>query len=543
MSNDSWILDTDTNYSIKLPSQEEFASSSERVYEFNISEISAPIAGITRKVIAINNNFPGPLIQAIEGDTVIVKLRNLMDSRETSLHFHGQAMNHTNYNDGVLGMTQCGIAPGEEFEYKFFAGPSGTFWYHSHAELQALQGFIGPMIVFSRTSEWKEQRVLLLSDFYDKSPDDLMDSYLEPWIGGGTEPVPGITLAQGSLTPEICIPHTNQVKLRVINAASFSAFRLQLGNPGLQFQVIEADGTALQPTPVDQLIIFPAQRYSILVELDHAEWLFSTPLKEFYDESDGNFEALNRTSATMRTLLRTKDEALLNIMPDSSSSEHIVSDTALIDQYFEPLENNLPPHDPTFTKYVDVTMTRTEDGSIAGAINGNVFNAEDWQYNLADLLDQKAELIPRHQRTHITHHSHDSSTSIEQRFPHALLQTNDWAVADFIIRNYDDGFHPMHLHGHDVWVMERGKLDNSTQPIHWEHPLRRDVVGVPQNEWVRIRVVLDNPGIWWFHCHIPWHSMTGMRTGIISQPQKLKSQSAPQKWWQLCAKSKEKKSS
>lgn len=539
---DSWILDTRSDYKIKLPVQEEFDIPAQREYDFDISEICVPIAGITREVIAINKKIPGPLIQAVEGDTVVVRVKNRMKNKDTSLHFHGQSMNHTNFNDGSIGMTQCGIAPGESFEYRFVAGPSGTYWYHSHAKLQALQGFVGPMIVFSREegkllSHPTEQQVLLLSDMYDKSPDDLMDSYREPWIGGTTEPVPGIAMAQGSLSPEINIPHKGPLKLRVVNAASFTAFRIQIGNPGLKFQVIEADGTALRPTEVDHLVIFPAQRYSILLEVDHVEWLFSIPLSEFYD--DANIALYQRSSA-LRTLLRTDIDALLNKMPASSGSKPNFPKTALIDQYFEPLESTLPPQHSDFTKFVDLTMTRTEDGSVAGAINGKIFSTEDWQYSLADLLDQSSEVLPRHEGGHAMHHSHrqdHQAISAEQKFPNALLFTRDWAVADLIIRNYDDGFHPMHLHGHDMWIMERGNIDNSTQPLTWKRPLKRDVVGVPQNEWVQVRVVLDNPGLWWFHCHIPWHSLTGMRTAILSQPGKLVGQSAPREWWQLCLKS------
>jgi iron transport multicopper oxidase len=61
----------------------------------------------------------------------IVVINNL--DVATTLHWHGQLQRGSTTMDGVMGITQCAIAPGASMTYTFKADPPGTFWYHSHA--------------------------------------------------------------------------------------------------------------------------------------------------------------------------------------------------------------------------------------------------------------------------------------------------------------------------------------------------------------------------------------------------------------------------
>lgn len=54
--------------------------------------------------------------------------------------------------DGVNGITQCPIAPGDSFTYKFLAMQYGTTWYHSHYSLQYGDGLLGPLTIFGPSS-------------------------------------------------------------------------------------------------------------------------------------------------------------------------------------------------------------------------------------------------------------------------------------------------------------------------------------------------------------------------------------------------------
>lgn len=64
----------------------------------------------------------------------------------TSIHWHGIRQNRTFGMDGVNGITQCPIAPGDSFTYSFKAVQYGTSWYHSHYSVQYADGLQGPLV-------------------------------------------------------------------------------------------------------------------------------------------------------------------------------------------------------------------------------------------------------------------------------------------------------------------------------------------------------------------------------------------------------------
>ncbi|KEQ95395.1 hypothetical protein AUEXF2481DRAFT_65624, partial [Aureobasidium subglaciale EXF-2481] len=54
-----------------------------------------------------------------------------MSLNGTSIHWHGIRQNYTNEMDGVVGLTQCALAPGQSMTYKWMAESYGFSWYHS----------------------------------------------------------------------------------------------------------------------------------------------------------------------------------------------------------------------------------------------------------------------------------------------------------------------------------------------------------------------------------------------------------------------------
>ena len=95
----------------------------------------------------VNGEMPGPAIKASWGDTVVVKVNNLLQNNGTSIHFHGVRQLNNNMNDGVPSITQCPIAPGSSMTYTWRAENYGTSWYHSHFAIQAWEGVFGPMVI------------------------------------------------------------------------------------------------------------------------------------------------------------------------------------------------------------------------------------------------------------------------------------------------------------------------------------------------------------------------------------------------------------
>ena len=67
--------------------------------------------------------------------------------------------------------------------------------------------------------------------------------------------------------------------------------------------------------------------------------------------------------------------------------------------------------------------------------------------------------------------------------------------------------HPVHLHGHNFYVVR--SAGNSS--YNFDNPVIRDVVSIGNlGDDVTIRFFTDNPGPWFFHCHIDWHLATSV---------------------------------
>ena len=121
--------------------------------------------------------IPGPPIVVCKGDLVTVHLTNMGSLTTTTIHWHGLRMRAYNKNyrnergvwsgqndyargnnedfegeatpwsDGTPYVTQCPVLPGDSFQYVFYGIPTGTYWYHSHALFQRVDGAYGSLII------------------------------------------------------------------------------------------------------------------------------------------------------------------------------------------------------------------------------------------------------------------------------------------------------------------------------------------------------------------------------------------------------------
>jgi len=96
---------------------------------------------------AFNHSVPGPALRVAKGDVVEVVLRNTDIAEGVTLHWHGYAV--PNGDDGVAGLTQDAVRPGEQFVYRFVADRAGSFWYHTHqlSHVGVKNGLFGSFIV------------------------------------------------------------------------------------------------------------------------------------------------------------------------------------------------------------------------------------------------------------------------------------------------------------------------------------------------------------------------------------------------------------
>jgi len=106
------------------------------------------IPGRTFDLWGFNGSAPGPTIQAQEGDRVRIIFENHLPE-PTGIHWHGLELPYE--MDGVPGIGQKPIMPGERFVYEFPLHQHGTFFYHSHMAMQEMVGMLGGFIIHPKT--------------------------------------------------------------------------------------------------------------------------------------------------------------------------------------------------------------------------------------------------------------------------------------------------------------------------------------------------------------------------------------------------------
>src|SRR5258708_4048565 len=100
-------------------------------------------------VWAYNGTVPGPTLRVRLGETLRVRFTNRLP-QPTTIHWHGVRV--PNAMDGVPGVTQPAIQPGESFVYEFTPKDAGTFWFHPHlrSSEQIERGLFGVLVVEDR---------------------------------------------------------------------------------------------------------------------------------------------------------------------------------------------------------------------------------------------------------------------------------------------------------------------------------------------------------------------------------------------------------
>ncbi|KAJ8097160.1 multicopper oxidase-domain-containing protein [Lipomyces tetrasporus] len=173
-----------------------------RSYNLTIhSEHRAP-DGVSREVYLINNQLPGPLIEAEEGDDLEVFVQNDLEV-ETAIHWHGILQQGTPHMDGVPGVTQFPIPPGDNFTYRFsLKNEYGFYWYHSHVRAYYSDSVRGSLMVHPSPSRLRpfdslagsstelakllqaerNAAPILLTDWYHQISDAVFSQYLKSGI-------------------------------------------------------------------------------------------------------------------------------------------------------------------------------------------------------------------------------------------------------------------------------------------------------------------------------------------------------------------------
>lgn len=147
---------TQTNYKpVIMPNGETLSyimDNGVKVFQLTAEPVKQEFAeGLIINCWGYNGKTPGPLIEAVEGDRVRILVTNKL-LEPTTVHWHGLLV--PNGMDGVSGLSQAPIKPGETFKYEFTLKQHGTYMYHSHfSEVKQVgMGLMGFFIIHPKTA-------------------------------------------------------------------------------------------------------------------------------------------------------------------------------------------------------------------------------------------------------------------------------------------------------------------------------------------------------------------------------------------------------
>ena len=452
-------------------SQEESESGAKtHEFDFTASKFQGAPDGRERTITGINGQFPGPLIRVPEGDTIRVSLKNDLEEPTTN-HWHGQYQEGSWWMDGVDSVTQQPIPPGDSMIYEFTANPGGTFWYHSHSNIQYANGFKGPLIVEEKDpiAKYDRDETLMISDwFVEESAEILkniksgaykdsskktmksmgkmkkstmkMDVGDVPFQTGLFNGKGRVNMDEGKEPLEtIVVEEGEHIRLRLLNTGSTYSFYIRIDDHPMT--VIAADCMPVKPVEVDSLQLNIGQRYDVLIKADNpgVHWI----------------RAKTRNNHEFAAVLKYKGSQANE--PKASKGDwgpRKLSAAAL---------RSKEPVDLTDVDYREVPIV----------MGGSMM---PYRYNVNGQYFPDVDPIPIKKGEHIR----------------------------FLLKNPTGMLHPFHMHGQTFHVL--GNPGN----LNLINPIARDTVAVGAGETVIIQHQFNNPGRWIFHCHIDWHLASGM---------------------------------
>ncbi|KKA24127.1 Ferro-O2-oxidoreductase [Rasamsonia emersonii CBS 393.64] len=481
-------------------------------------------------------------------------------------------INDANAMDGVIGVTQCGILHRESFVYNFTISPdqSGTFWYHAHSAAQRADGLYGGLVVHKPAPKprirglwpredqlgadsfkygYDREVLLLVGDWYHRPAEEVSAWYLRAG-SYGNEPVPDSVLVNGAgrfncsmavpARPVDCIGEADDrpklfldakttYRIRVVNTGSLAGFTLTFARETLE--LIQLDGgipvePQLEKDNVNSAgILFPGQRMDFILRQPagrtREKWSSLT-----VDLDQGCFKYPNPALTPRHVFPIIKQS--INPTAEGFFTKELESEkqnpTQIIDITKIPSASSVLAVLPPKAQQTHVVYTKIEKLSRLHNVPYGFFNRTTWRPQ----SDPPVPLIG------LAREKWD-----ENQFAVSVSRTGreEPVWVDLVVNNLDEGAHPFHLHGHNFYIvaihestqgwgsynpflknrppgLELSSNDNDndedTDPYDLTRAVLRDTVQIPRRGYAVLRFRADNPGIWFFHCHIMWHLAGGM---------------------------------
>ncbi len=239
------------------------------VREFRI--VAAPttvplLDGRPFAVWAYNGRVPGPTLRVRLGETLRVHFENQLP-QPTTIHWHGVRV--PNAMDGVPGVTQPPIEPGQTFVYEFTPKDAGTFWFHPHlrASEQVERGLFGVLIVEDATPPpYSRDEVWVLDDWLLGPDGGLFPEFNTRHDLAHDGRWGNVVTVNGQRAPTLPVRPGERIRLRLVNVANGRVFAPDLS--GLDAQVIAVDGLyAARPIDPVGFELAPGNRLDLDIQI------------------------------------------------------------------------------------------------------------------------------------------------------------------------------------------------------------------------------------------------------------------------------------
>ena len=446
-----------------LPFRRTFADTEIKEYRLTAGPAVVNLTGSGHPDTAVwtyDGSVPGPELRIRQGERVRLVVSNKL-GEDTTVHWHGIRL--PNAMDGVAGITQPPIRPGESFTYEFMPPDAGTFWYHPHADtLQQLgRGLAGALIVEEREPVVVDRDLLwFMEDWRLDNRSQIVPDFGNRMEAGMSGRVGNTVTINGHVSGAVPVQAGERLRLRVVNASLARIIGLRFANH--RPVVVAYDGQPCDPhTPGGgRVVLGPAMRVDLIIDMDGKPGQSYPVIDDFY--GDLAYKLLD-----------------LAYGPEKPAREHLSGAPPRLSA------NPLPEPDLTAAERHEIALQGGMMGGMGmgGGMMGGMgmmgTGGSTWAINGTSMTGDGQPNMP----------------------PLLTLKRGQSCV--LALRNETAWWHPMHLHGHSFRVISRNGKPNPRR--EW-----RDTVLVPPREAVEIAFVADNPGNWMFHCHVTDHQMAGM---------------------------------
>ncbi|KAG9650300.1 laccase precursor, partial [Aureobasidium melanogenum] len=489
-------------FSIATDFDQKFPTTGKTVsYNLEITNTTCnPDGAHEQQCLLFNGQLPGPVIRASWGDTLSITVTNSMQDNGTSIHWHGIRQYNTPGMDGVNGISECALAPGETKTYTFHCTQYGSSWYHSHYTSQYGMGVVGAILIDGpATANYDiDLGTFPMMDWYYKNADVVNAlALINAQSGSGAPPSNTLLLngtndnGPGGKYQSVALTKGKKHRLRIINTSVDSHMMVKLDSH--PFTIIAADFIPVNPEPAPEwLLVAIGQRYDVIIDANQTSgnyWFRAEVANACGSSSDGNGRAIFRYDASDTST------------PEDSNETAPTSEC--VDQPTTPYWKQSVDQD-TFAAQAQTLSTGFGDGV---TVNGE--NLLLWHLNTTSMSI--------HWDKPTLGYVFNGSTAWPQEYD-VIEIPNEGVWTYWVIQQVSGSppiTHPIHLHGHDFFVLGHqasSNFDASTMmdQLNFKNPPRRDTATLPASGWLVLAFEANNPGAWLMHCHIAWHISEGL---------------------------------